>query len=271
MAKREVEFTILPPTTRDMNKIVPNDMFEKLTFWGKLNTNQKAVVQEEGHALAAAQLTHIKSGIVIGEHLMNVRETLKPYNGAFSQFLRAFGFKGERQCYRLIEAYEVAIKKFPQSILDVASARGVRLLGASNISDRPFGAYTEAVEILPPPKKADFEEATRYMDQLEQTYKERKKIAKEKGVKVVRPNFEPTKDNKQDWLQQMVRNFRAYFHRLPSGRSSRDRKEFTREFIGMILTEAGMSTGAGINAVAVPEEFQTGRGRPKTNVQAASA
>lgn len=261
MARKQLELTILPPAAKELRQIVPGEQFEKLPFWKKLNTNDKAFIQEEGEALITAQLAHIKSGLVIGEHLVKVRDRLKPINGAFSKFTRAFGFKSERTIYRYTRAYENAVQLLPRTVIDVAAARGMRLFG--DTEDRPLGTYTEAYKLLPPPKAAenDPEVAHRYLDQLEKTQKEYRQAHKGKPTK--KPvQFRATPKNQELWLMTVYRTFKTLYNRLPPTSESKARKEFVSDLIGMILTEAG-SSGGHFGAVAVPAEFRRPRGRPR--------
>jgi hypothetical protein len=264
--KRREELTALALVNSgvsEVNKIVPISRFQALPFWEKLNTNEKAELHEEGQSLAAAMLMHGASGLAIGEHLSNINQRLKPYNGGWSNFLRNWGFKNERTGYRYVRRYLNAKENMPQNVLKVAMMRNIALYGDKE--DRPLGSYTEAVKILPPPKNPDMDQANRYLDQLEQTRREKmdaeKKSAKKDGeVRILAAPATPK--NKEMWQMHVYRMFRSRFRRLPSSKTSDARKDFVRTVIGMILTEAGVS-GGHYGAVAIPEEFKAERGRPR--------
>jgi hypothetical protein len=255
---------------KEIDQIVPISRFQALPFWEKLNTNQKANLQEEGTNLAAAMMMHGASGLAIGEHLFNVNQMLKPINGAWSRFVKDWQFKNERTAYRYVQRYKNAKNHLPQNVLKAAMGRNISIYGDKE--ERPLGAYTEAVKILPPPRNPDIEAANRYLDQLEETRKMNNDAQKKFGNKdgEVRVLAAPaTSKNKEMWTMHVYRMFRSRFRRLPSSKTSDARKEFVKTVIGMILTEAGVS-GGNFGAIAIPEEFRAERGRPRES-QAATA
>jgi hypothetical protein len=255
---------------KEIDQIVPISRFQALPFWEKLNTNQKANLQEEGTNLAAAMMMHGASGLAIGEHLFNVNQMLKPINGAWSRFVKDWQFKNERTAYRYVQRYKNAKNHLPQNVLKAAMGRNISIYGDKE--ERPLGAYTEAVKILPPPRNPDIEAANRYLDQLEETRKMNNDAQKKFGNKdgEVRVLAAPaTSKNKEMWTMHVYRMFRSRFRRLPSSKTSDARTAFVKTVIGMILTEAGVS-GGNFGAIAIPEEFRAERGRPRES-QAATA
>lgn len=255
---------------KEVEAFVPLSRFQSLKFWDKLNTNEKADLQHEGQSLAAVMMIHGASGLAIGEHLYNVRERLLKINGAWSEFLREWGFKNERTGYRYVNRYQNAKDNLPQNVLKAAMVRNIAIYGDKE--DKPLGAYTEAVKTFPPPRNPDIQAANRYLDQISQWRKEKvaveKTIAKKDGeVRIIAAPA--TSKNKEMWTMHVYRMFRSRFRRLPSSKTSDARKEFVKLVIGMILTEAGISSGH-FGAIAIPDEFRAERGRPRMS-EAATA
>jgi hypothetical protein len=261
-AKEIPALALVSSGVHEINKIVPVTRFQALPFWEKLNTNEKAELQEEGQHLAAAMLMHGASGLAIGEHLFRINENLKKIHGAWSRFVKEWGFKTERTAYRYVLRYKNAKELMPPNVVKVAMMRNLALYGDKD--DRPLGAYTEVAKMLPPPRNPDIEQANRYLDQLESHRKEKLAIEKKRAEKdgEVRIIALPaTSKNKELWLMDCYRMFRSRFRRLPSSKTSDARKEFVHSFVGYILNEAGMSA-ASFKAEAIPEQFKAERGRP---------
>lgn len=239
----------------DINTIAPIESFQALPFWDKLTTRQQNIVAEEGQQALAAMYLHGASRLAIGGHFYRLGEVLKPL-GYFDKFISKATRWDKRTIYRYIADYLSMVSRFPETIVKELVARNLDI--SSNIPGRPFGRYTEAVEILGPPSRTI--EPKTYVDQLEQVHKERNKL----DVKVngkVQPKIIPRDPDML--LETVIRVFRSRFQYISPNRKGREKTAFVEALVGMIMTEAGMSNPHTFHPTAVPEEFKTMRGRPR--------
>jgi hypothetical protein len=255
-SKKKNAITILGPTTlAEAGRFVPSTVFQEFSFFSEMKAREQEALVSEGKLLAQAMIAHGASRLEIGQRLANIQETLNPYSGAFARFLKTFHFTG-RTGYRYIEGYQNAVGTLSEPIVKAAMARGMSIMGNSA---KPLGKYSEAAKLLPPPKNPDAAEATRWLDQLEQTRQERRKKLIESGKKETVDAEESVQHDPQTLLQQTYRMFKNSWRVLPS----RGRRRFLDGLVGMFLTEAGIGSAATFEPQAIPEEFRQGRGRPR--------
>lgn len=247
-------------TMADVKSIVPTASFTELSWWGKLNQEEQSVVLSEGQQLASALLQFGYSRMAIGEHLSRLQGVLEPHN-LFTRFLKNFHFS-KRTAYRYIAGFQNAKQRLPETVLKAAMARGVNIIGDSEI--KPLGVYTDAVAKLPPPSNASEVQANTWLDQIEQVRKDTRASGETMNVLAV-----PVPQDPQTLLKECYRFISMRYKRLPN--NSKTKANFVRSLIGMILAELGVSGQQTFAPVAIPEEFRVGRGRPRTSQIAASA
>ena len=244
------ETALLVPEDKDVDQLVPAEAFATLQGWDKLNEDEQNTVITEGHNLAVALLAHGNSRIAIGEHLSKLRSVLEPHN-MFTRFLKNFHFS-KRTAYRYISGFENAKARLPEVVLKAAMARGVNIIGESEV--KPLGIYTDAVKKLPPPQHPSVEQANTWLTQVEQV---RKDVKQQASVGFTMP--EPM--DVQMALKESFRFISTRYKRLPN--NSKVRGAFVRTLVGMILTELGVSGPQTFSPTAVPEDFRAQRGRPR--------
>lgn len=244
--------------TSEAGKFVSRQSFQQLPFWGKLKERERTDLMEEGRQLAAAMMVHGSSGLAIGERLVNIRPILEPYKGAYTKLLSSFGFT-DRTARRYIDGYENARAHLPEAVLKAAMAKGMRVLGYDD--QRPLGVYTEAYRLLPPPRNPDPEQATKYLNQLEQTRKERNKVIKEakKSGKSVPVTEESVRRDPEFLRKQTFRSIKNALDHIPK----RSRRGFLNDVVGMVLTHLGIGNPTSFEPEAIPDDFRQGRGRPR--------
>jgi hypothetical protein len=238
------------PDMGEVEKLVPAEAFAAMPGWDKLNPDEQSTTIEEGELLAQALLSYGKSRMAIGQHLTKLRSVLEPHN-LFTRFLKNFHFS-KRTAYRYIAGYENAKARLPEAILNVAMARGVNIIGESEI--KPLGIYTEAVKKLPPPAHPTTEQANTWLTQVEQVRKDTKTAASAGFVM-------PAPIDTTMALKESFRFISSRYKRLPS--NSKVRSAFVRALVGMILTELGVAGPQTFSPTAVPEDFRAQRGRPR--------
>jgi hypothetical protein len=240
----------LSPAIAEVTSLVPPDAFTTLAWWEKLNEDERKVVVDEGRQLAKAMLDHGRSRIAIGQHLSRLQGVLEPHN-VFGRFLKNFHFS-KRTAYRYIKGFQNAQQMLPESVLKVAMAKGVNIIGDTEF--KPLGVYTDAVRKLPVPKDATEEQAATYIDQLENVRKQLKPT----GAMFTMP--EP--QDPQTLLKECYRFVSLRYKRLPS--NSKTRASWVRNLVGLILSDLGVSGQQTFAPQAVPEDFKALRGRPTT-------
>lgn len=238
----------------DASRLVPETLFSSLSWWDKLSEDEKVTVHDEGIALAQALLVNGASRMAVGEHLTNLQGTLEPHN-LFGRFLKVFKFS-KRTAYRYISGYKNAKARLPEPILKAAMARGINMLGEND--QKPLGVYTDAVKRLPPPQNANAVQANTWLDSVEEV---RVKTRQEAADAVDSSSFtmpEPT--DPQTAMKECYRFVVARYKKLPSG--AKVRTNWVRGFVGMLLTELGVSAAQSFLPQAVPDDFRVQRGRP---------
>ena len=246
--------TVIPANVaHEAGQFIQRREIQSLSFWNQLTPSKQETLREEIKQLAAARMMHASSGLAIGKHLRTIYNTCEPYSGAFRKLITNFAFV-ERTAYRYMETYDNVKAVFPEVILKAAMARGLNVLSYSK--EAPLGKYTEAVRLLPPPKNADTETANRYIEQLEQTYKDRKKALLAAGE---RDTPRLVSRDKKTLLRDSYRGIRNALKSLPT----RQRRAFLEELIGMAMTEAGIQSKVSFAPEGIPDDFRREPGRPR--------
>jgi len=249
--KQEGALTVVG-VSEDIQVLVPPDAFDTLSWWKKLNNDEQSAVMHEGRLLAQALLDFGKSRLAVGEHLSKLQGLLEPHN-LFGRFLKNFHFS-KRTAYRYIAGYNNAKARLPETVLKAAMARGVNIVGDTEV--KPLGVYTEAVAKLPPPSQATEVQANTWLDQIEQVRKETRAQASGGGMFTV-----PVPQDPQTLLKESYRFVSLRYKRLPN--SSKVRASWVRSLVGMILADLGVSGEQTFTPHKAPEDFVAQRGRPQ--------
>jgi hypothetical protein len=250
---------LLVQSSREVRQLVPTARFEELKFWDKLSEKEQQIVKEESHQLVQAMILHGGSKLAMGEHFLKLRDVLEPRR-CFQKYVKAATRLPLRTVLRYITAYENASTRLPEVVLRAAMARGMNMLGERE--EEPLGKYSRAVEIMPPPRSPDADQANRYLDQVETWNRERRSIiekGKKKGKSMVDELVKPGDPDKL--LRKSYRAFEMFFKRLPNDR--RTRRHFIEKLVGMMLADLGVANSQTFEPTAIPEGFKAVRGRPK--------
>lgn len=253
MAKK-LDIEILPPNQMAMKQMVPKAAIESLRFVKKMKEAEVAELLEEARELAKVRAVYGIAGLAIGAHLKKIHDITSPYRG-FDKYVKSVGI-APKSAYRAIRGYEAAAQFFHPTILQVAEARGLKMIGYDE--KKPLGEYTEIVKHrLPPPKNPDFESAVKYVEDLKKTVTERKarirKLAHKGELVVGEPDV---------LLRSAYAAINRYFRRLPN--NSRTRMKWVDDLTGMLMSDAGITSARSFSPSAVPEDFKPRPvGRPK--------
>lgn len=233
---------------------VPKELFVTLEGWGDLSASEQTKVIDETQALGDELMQEGWSKLAQGRHLSELRKVLEPKQ-MFVNFLNNIPRINIRSAYRYMNAWESAEKVLPEPALRVLLSRGINIIGAK--ADEPFGAYTEPLKALPPPKTGDREKYGEWADKLEEA-KKRQRNRRRRG--------EDGTNNITELLKEAFMFTRRNFRRLP--RNHKSRMRWMTELVGMMMTELGVSNAQSFSPVAVPEDFRRGPGRPAKEVVA---
>lgn len=255
--KKSTEIAIISPNKEleVVKPAAPEKDITKLSIWGKLTPSKREHLKEDVNQLVIAMDVHRKSGLVMGKHIRNIYLTCEPYSGEFRRLVASINIE-ERQAYRYKTTYENVESVFPEIILNTAVERGMPILSANK--NQPIGKYTAVVRLHPPPKNTDKEGAKKYLDDLEATYKQRKRFLVNNGheEKVI-PILVKSK------ALLLKENFRSSKNAVKQ-LSGRQRLSFLEDLVGYLLTTIGITSPTTFSPIAVPEGFRQGPGRPRS-------
>jgi hypothetical protein len=228
---------------------IPASVFQQLPWWDRLSAEDQKQVERDSQNLARAQFHQGASKLEMGKYLVALRDRLDRY-GVFVRHLKNFRMS-QRTAYRYIDAYSNAKKRFPDPVLAVILARGLDMLG--DTPECPYGKYTPVMRALPPPKTRNTTEIAEWADKVEAKYRDyRGKLNAGEILSHANPSFDES-------LKEAFRAVRIRLRRLPANKKAK----FVSELSGMLLAEIGVSGNQNVEAMAVPEDFKQGRGRPR--------
>lgn len=260
----------MAPSVRETKQLIDSDRFEELRYWHKLTEREQEIVKGESQQLAQAMMIHGGSKLSMGYHFLRLKQVLEPKR-CFQKHIKELTRFPLRTVLRYIASYQNAAERLPESIIKAAMARGMNILGESD--ERPLGVYTDAVQIMPPPRNPDAESAVRYLDQIEQFKKDRQVKLREKNAKGEKKHVDlmAKAGDPDELLFKSYRSVNVFFRRLPN--NVRSRRAFVEKLVGMLLTDLGVANPQSFDPTAIPEGFKAVRGRPvekKTGTESAS-
>jgi hypothetical protein len=266
--------TVLPPSqVSEAKQLLPVENFQRLPFWEKMEKSEQKQLIHNSSGLSANLIANAMSSFAIGYYLAQIQQQLLPYRGAFTYFLNhQFNAKVARTAYRHIDSYKRIAQYLSEPALKVAAARGVRFFAATE--KRPLGKHTEAFELLSsngekPPKSDDPQVVNRWWDKLERTTKEieadprKKATISRKLEKKLALEFETAASDPQSKQRDAYRLVRSALKELTAS----EKMAWLDDFIGYLMTEAGIHSKKTFTPVAIPEDYRQGRGRPRLNPQ----
>jgi hypothetical protein len=237
------------PKADKTDLVISTNTLTGLPWWSKISIQEQSAVMEETQLLAGSLLDVGKARLKVGEHLTKLQGILEPHN-LFSRYLKTFHFS-RKTAYRYIAGFKNAQATLPGPILVEAMKRNIDIIGYDEV--KPLGKYTDAVKALPPPNSATSEQASTYLDALEDT---RKKVKSTNGNNVT--EFAPVSD--PNALTKEM--FRFCDIRLRRISHHKQKQSVIHKLFGMLLASQGIANPLTIAPQAAPEDYKTQRGRP---------
>jgi len=251
--------TIIPHNaTVEAGRFMPKQEIQQMSFLKNVKERDQEFLIAEIRQAAAAKLMHERAGLALGRHIQNIYNRCESYSGTFRRTMAYLGIK-ERNAYRYMKAFAGASSQWHENVLNAAIVKGLDFRSADE--NKPLGKYTEVARLLPAPSRnPDPVEAVRYIEQLEQTYKDRKRAIKEGRVKP-KDRSQEADDIQRDpefLLRQNYRGIKNALQHVPP----RQRKRWFEKLVGMSLTNQGVASAVMFSPEAIPEDFNQGPGRP---------
>lgn len=252
--------TILPASTlQEANRLFPaKDMIAQLSFLEDMKEGERKKLISDMQYAAGAKLLVSRSKLALGKYIAAIKDDCGHYDGSFEKAMKFLKIN-LRNAYRYLNGYNNVDQAWHENLVTVAINRGLNFVSVDD--EHPFGKYTEAVRLLPPPNNPDIDTADRYIEQLEETRREintKRKTLQASG-KAVAP---PITNIKQDKELLKERAYRAIKYGLTYV-SKRERESWFEEVVGMGMTKAGYASAVRFSPIAIPEEYDAGPGRPR--------
>ena len=251
--------TIIPHNVSvEAGRFLPKTELQGMSFLKKVKERDQEYLIEEIKQAAAAKLMHERGGLALGRHILNIYNRCESYSGAFRKAMTYLGIQ-ERNAYRYMKAFAGAASQWHENVINAAIVRGLDFRSADE--NRPLGKYTEAARLLPAPSRnPEPQEAVRYVEQLDQTYKERKRALKEGKIKP-KDRSEEVEAIERDPEFLLRKNFRGIKNDLKHI-PPRQRRRWFEKLVGMSMTQQGIASAMTFTPEAIPEDFNQGPGRP---------
>lgn len=205
-----------------------------ISGWSKLQAQEQSEITTETMAIATALQNVSQAKIAVGEHLSRVRTILEPKR-IFTKYLKTMFHLSKATAYRYIELYEAAKSVLPAPVLQVAMMR-------------PDDRFTvKAFKAAPrPPRTTNVIKINEYLDSIQRkhgtTHVERKAP--------------------EDVKKAMFHSLRLLLSKVPT----KQRTMLLIDVIGMVLTDAEITSEIRIAPKAIPDSFLVTRGRPRRAV-----
>jgi len=208
--------------------------YESIEGWSELDAKIRSSV-ETHTASAKKQLSIIRdSRLGVGKDLFEIRKLLLPHKMWISFLRIAFGWS-ERTAYRWITEYEQTSKDVPPMVLQIAIERNSQAITKPEIRKK-----------YPLPKTENPREIADYLDKIDHVHAPRPILVQEPDV-----------DQRLKGCLNFVGN---HFSKI---KAKREKQYFIDNLLGMELTKFGIASAMRIGPLAIPDDFQVLRGRPK--------
>lgn len=252
--------TVLPAATlQEANRLFPvKHMIAELPFLEKMKEGERNKTVEHIHSAAGATLLVSRSKLIVGKYIYFIKEDCGHYDGSFEKAMKFLRIP-LRNAYRYLTGFKNVNSAWHENLVTAAIVKGLNFVSVDE--DNPFGKYTEAVRLLPPPSNPDLPTATRYLEQIEETRRDvniKRKTLQASG-KTVQP---PITNTKKDPELLKERAYRAIKYGLTYV-SKRQRQAWFEEVVGMAMQSAGYASATQFSPLAVPPEYDAGPGRPR--------
>jgi hypothetical protein len=235
--------------TKDKNEVVSTLTTEE--WFAKLSASEQKQVAFEDQSLSSGLKTEGEGKLAIGKALAELQNILEP-QGCFLAYLKyrnrlSHRKFSQRTAYRYITGWKHAHATIPEVALSQALANGMEIIGSSE--ERPFGAYTEAIQAVPPPKKVTDKSATAWLKTIEDI-----RAAKKPQIPVEKPPV-----NEEVLMHEAFILITRRLNRLPLEAQAK----WIIELSGILMRAAQVVKAQMIKPVPIPKGWEVVRGRPK--------
>jgi hypothetical protein len=239
-----------------VRNVSPPDTLESLPGWEGLSRKAQISLEKAFRNFIANRNQFNKTRIYLALYLLEMQETMRPAKGMFDTLLKRENLS-RSTAKKAIKGIQQALSYFKgdMEILLLAAERNMDMIGDGK--NLPIGTFTTPTKNLPPPDPtAPIEAKIIYLDDAKQVtkkYKSREERLKRAGKKMQEPR-DPRK-----WSRDCYQLTMKAVSDLPFSNTNRQTKArqiaFVEEFVGMVLTELGVSSPKMIEPQAVPEDF----------------
>lgn len=213
---------------------------DKIEGWDLLEQNEIETVLTNDAIAVEARQSELENKLKFGKALLEIREVLEPKRGLWMAYLKHRFHMSIPTAYRYIDRVEKTEAKLPKPVVNLAIKLG-------------YDINPKAIENTRPPQSNDQEEIKRYLDR----------------VTTIRPkatSIEPPSSDTliKEWLNCVILGW----NKLPQ--NPRTRANVLRNYIGMLMTQFGISNPTSFEPVAIPDHVRVYRGRPRHDRQSAA-
>lgn len=248
----------IPSKERDQPMSEPIEILSSLytePWWMSYDETDRDVLQDAAETIAFNLKTEWESKMAVGKALADAQRILEPHNH-FTPFCQKFHFS-LRTAYRRIARWKIAIANVPDVILKEAISTGMDIVGESE--EQPFGPYTEAVKVIPMPRRPTPESARTWLEKVEEKRKEIRSTP-EKSPPI--PINNGVKIDRDAILKTSYIFLRKQLRKMPT---KADTASILSRIVGMAITEFDLKLSEiKLAALEVPQDFMPQRGRPST-------
>lgn len=228
-------------------------------WWMTYDDKSRDILQNCAETIAAKLVTEWESKMAIGKALAEAQRILEPHNH-FTSFCKTFHFS-IRTAYKRIARWKIAVANLPDVILQEAVATGMDIVGESE--EQPFGPYTEAVKVIPMPRRPTPESARNWLGKVEQ---QRRSMKESPPIRAGNEPLSFPPVNREEILKSEYIQLRKGLRKLGT---KQDVSFILSQLIGMALTEFDLKAESiKVAPVKVPADFMPQRGRPKPAITA---
>lgn len=231
-----------------MAKLIPyrREFFATLPFWAGLSGTEKQAVESHTKELLEAMRGHTLTRLEIGQHLLELHKVLE-HRRCFRKFVvKNLGF-GWRTAYRYMSNTKTVKANISDYALSLAADRGMDLVGFQ--PSRPFGPYTEAIHLLPPPTIEG--KVPEWLDKIEAA--RQAPDAKKGHCSAI---------GQADRMRAVYRSVAGHFRAVQDGAGRGPARRWGLKLLAVLLREFELEAQK-IVPMDPPEGFRAVLGRPK--------
>jgi hypothetical protein len=223
-------------------------------WWVKLSEDEQKQTAFEDEHLNEGLMREGEGRLAIGKSLAEIQNILES-KGLFLAYLKyrnQFSHRkfSQRTAYRYIAGWKHAHETIPQVALAQALRHGMEIIGSSDA--KPFGVYTEAIENVPPPKKATVKTAAAWLRNIE----EFRSAKKPPGASPPSPAREI---DEEELMHEAFVLIVRRLNRLPL----KSQAKWIVRLSGLLMKAAKVVKAQMVKPAEIPEGWEATRGRPK--------